>query len=71
MMLVLSKVKVSKVLEGVHARTSGAHFGVNKTLSKIRDRFYWVRYRDDVESWCRKCTTCAVSQGPIPGRGGK
>ncbi len=50
MMLVLSKVKVSKVLEGVHARTSGAHFGVNKTLSKIRDRFYWVRYRDDVES---------------------
>ena len=21
-------------------------------------RFYWIRCREDVESWCKKCTTC-------------
>ena len=36
---------------------SGAHSGINKTPSKVRERFYWVRCREDVESWCKKCTT--------------
>lgn len=34
---------------------------VNKTLAKVRERFYWVRCREDVEKCCRKC---AVTKGP-------
>ena len=26
-------------------------------------RFYWVRCREDVENWCKKCTTCAAVKG--------
>ena len=43
---------------------SGGHFGVNKTLSKVRERFYWISSRQDVEAWCRKCKTYAATKGP-------
>jgi hypothetical protein len=64
MQLVLPKCRVKEVLQEIHGGTSGAHFGVNKTLGKIRERFYWVNARHDIETWCRKCATCAASKGP-------
>jgi hypothetical protein len=64
MQLVLPKCRVKEVLQEIHGGTSGAHFGVNKTLGKIRERFYWVNARDDIETWYRKCATCAASKGP-------
>ena len=62
--LVVPRKKVNQVLEEIHNGKSGAHLGVNKTLDKIRDRFYWVNYCEDVKSWCRKCPVCSASQGP-------
>ncbi len=40
--LVIPKDRVEDVLKKIHDGTSGVHFGVNKTLDKIRKRFYWV-----------------------------
>ena len=37
---------VNTVLEEVHDSPSGGHFGVNKTLQKIRKRFYWACKKD-------------------------
>jgi hypothetical protein len=65
MLLVLPKCRVKEVLQEIHGGTSGAHFGVvSKTLGKIRERLYRVNARDDIESWCRKCATCAASKEP-------
>ncbi|KAJ8921328.1 hypothetical protein NQ315_002942 [Exocentrus adspersus] len=48
----------------------GGHVGINKTLDKVRERFYWFGSRSDVEEWCRRCETCAASKGPrTPSRG--
>ncbi|GBL99489.1 hypothetical protein AVEN_68777-1 [Araneus ventricosus] len=35
---------------------NGGHFGVLKTLSKTRERFYWYPLSKDVEKWCRVST---------------
>ncbi|UYV84436.1 K02A2.6-like [Cordylochernes scorpioides] len=64
MQLVVLEVKIPCVLREVHSGASGSHFGVTKTLRKVRERFYWVYCREDVENWCRRCTTCAASKGP-------
>ncbi|UYV61797.1 K02A2.6-like, partial [Cordylochernes scorpioides] len=64
MQLVVPEVKIPCVLREVHSGASGSHFGVTKTLRKVRERFYWVYCREDVEIWCRRCTTCAASKGP-------
>ena len=70
MQVVVPATKIEEALREMHNGSSGAHFGINKTLSKIRERFYWVRCRQDVESWCKKCRTCAAVQGlKIRGRG--
>ncbi|MGX9244301.1 integrase zinc binding domain-containing protein, partial [Pantoea dispersa] len=56
---------MSEVLQHLHDGTSGGHFGVKKTLEKVRERFYWVNCKEDVKEWCRKCNLCASGNGPI------
>ncbi|KAJ8960041.1 hypothetical protein NQ318_009478 [Aromia moschata] len=49
--LVLPKARIHQVLEELHNSPSGGHFGVTRTLARVRDRFYWVNCRRDVEEW--------------------
>ncbi|GBM44348.1 hypothetical protein AVEN_20385-1 [Araneus ventricosus] len=44
----------------LYRNASGGHFGVMKTLSKTRERFYWDRLRTDIEKWCRECHACGA-----------
>ncbi|XP_011630111.1 uncharacterized protein LOC105422453 [Pogonomyrmex barbatus] len=39
------------------------YFGINKTLEKIRKRFYWAICKKDVEEWCRTCRICVAKKG--------
>lgn len=40
--------------------------GVDKTLSRLKEQFYWPGYHNDVQDWCRKCGTCAAWKTPSP-----
>ncbi|POS82547.1 hypothetical protein EPUL_004988, partial [Erysiphe pulchra] len=62
--LVIPRSRVPEVLRKLHDGTSGGHFGIKKTLEKVRERFYWVNCKEDVKDWCRKCRLCASSNGP-------
>ncbi|GBN25219.1 hypothetical protein AVEN_211696-1, partial [Araneus ventricosus] len=61
--LILPKSRIQEVLRETHDSASGGHFGVMKTLSKTRERFYWDRLRADVERWCRECHACGARKG--------
>ncbi|XP_076247766.1 uncharacterized protein LOC143187432 [Calliopsis andreniformis] len=63
-LLVVPRKKVTEVLQECHSSPAAGHFGVNKTLAKVRQRFYWITCRQDVVEWCRKCTTCTAKKGP-------
>lgn len=52
------------ILMQLHNSPTGGHFGVLKTLSKVRERFFWPRCRQFVENWCRQCDKCASRKGP-------
>ncbi|GFY21014.1 hypothetical protein TNCV_3990581 [Trichonephila clavipes] len=62
--LILPKSRVSTVLKELHGGPTGGHFGVMKTLQKVRQRFYWNNVRSDVEKCCRICDPCAARKGP-------
>ena len=47
-----------RILELAHSTPGGGHFGVQKTVNKLKQRFYWNRMRRDVRDWCKKCPTC-------------
>ena len=55
------------VINGVLYRlweTPAGHLGIAKTLGRVRERFYCVQCRCDVQDWCRKCDVCARRRGP-------
>ena len=55
MQLVLPKSLRCEVLQQLHNTRTSGHLGVAKTLGRIRERFYWVKCRQDVQEWCRNC----------------
>ncbi|GFU55804.1 retrovirus-related Pol polyprotein from transposon 412 [Trichonephila clavipes] len=62
--LILPKTRISTVFKELHGSPTGGHFGVMKTLQKVRECFYWNNVRSDVEKCCRICDPCAARKGP-------
>jgi hypothetical protein len=58
----------AKFFQALHHGGLAGHQGVGRTLSMLRQRFYWPRMKDDVTAWCRRCHVCGESK-PLPGRG--
>ncbi|KAL6459687.1 hypothetical protein MHYP_G00314460 [Metynnis hypsauchen] len=52
------------VLRGVHGSPGAGHFGVTKTLKRLRQRFDWPGCRADVELFVHCCDVCAAKKGP-------
>ena len=64
--LIIPKLLQSEILEDLHAGVLGGHLGEEKTLNKLKERFYWPGQYNDVRDWCRTCTTCASRKTPTP-----
>ncbi|GFT34737.1 retrovirus-related Pol polyprotein from transposon 412 [Trichonephila clavipes] len=62
--LILPKTRVSTALNELHGSPTGGHFGVMKTLQKVRERFYWNNVRSGVENCRRICDPCAARNVP-------
>ncbi len=54
--LVLPAVYIEEVLKGVHDQMG--HPGRDRTLSLLRDRFYWPGMTSDAEAWVKNCGRC-------------
>lgn len=55
---------MKEILGKAYNIPTGEHFGTNKTLGKIRKRFYWATCKHDVEDWCTSCRVCMAEMGP-------
>ncbi|GFX69692.1 retrovirus-related Pol polyprotein from transposon 412 [Trichonephila clavipes] len=62
--LVLPRSRIPEVLKELHGSPTGGHFGVMKTLHRVRERFCWGKVRADVEQWCKSCDACLARKGP-------
>jgi Integrase zinc binding domain len=50
------------VLQSFHDHPVSEHFGVNKTLSVIRQEYTWPNIQEFVADYVKSCTTCARSK---------
>ena len=58
MQVVLQNQK-DQILEACHASAAGGgHFGRDKTLGKVTERYYWLGIVDDVKDYCKFCEQC-------------
>ncbi|KAK3093626.1 hypothetical protein FSP39_018280 [Pinctada imbricata] len=56
--LVLPASLIDYVLESVH--NNMGHPGRDKTLSLIRDRFFWPGQYQDIDNWIKECVRCVL-----------
>ena len=57
-----------EILEELHSGAVAGHLGEEKTLSRLKQRFYWPGHWNDVRRWCKTCSVCAASKTPPPKR---
>ena len=62
--LILPRKLRKEVMRQLHDGNSGGHFGIKKTMQKIKARFYWIGCREDVENYCNTCDICNSRKGP-------
>ena len=56
--LVVPRSLRDEVLHELHAGALEGHLGEDKTLNKLKERFYWPGMQRDVRNWCRTCEVC-------------
>ena len=54
------------VLRELHEGTASGHLGEEKTMSRLRERFYWSGQWNDVRDWCRTCAGCVTRKTAAP-----
>ena len=60
----MPKLLVTKILTSLHCYQTATHLGFEKTLAKVRSRFYWYGYQKDTEIICKKCEHCVAGKSP-------
>ena len=45
-----------------HCSAVGGHRGVNKTISRIKQKYVWERMKEDVAEFVKQCVTCQVNK---------
>ena len=57
------------VLHQLHDLRVTGHLGIQRTIARVQERFYWPGLSLDVARWCAACSVCAGRKGkPGPGR---
>ena len=63
--LVVPRGLRSVLLTSLHDSPTGAHLGVKKTISKLKQTFYWYGFKQDVRSWVGNCMKCGARKRPV------
>ena len=64
--LVVPLALQTEILCDLHSGAAGGHLGEDKTLSRLRERFYWPGHIEDVHMWCEQCPECTMRKTPTP-----
>ncbi len=62
--LVVPTSMQSEVLTLLHDSLTAGHLGVEKTLHRVRQRFFWPKLRQTVRDWCVTCEVCQRRKPP-------
>jgi len=62
--IVVPKALVVDVMKDLHDTYHGGHFGYERTLKKILERFWWSNVNKNVYEYCQSCEVCQYRNVP-------
>ena len=69
--IIVPKTSVSTVLAYFHGSRACGHYGIARTAFRVRSRFWWMQWKQDVKETVRTCANCSIQRLSRPGRQGK
>ena len=55
---------VTELITSLHNSATAGRLGTYRTIKKIRQRYYWPRFKEDVKKHIRCCDRCQKRAGP-------
>ena len=62
--LVLPEIWRDEVMTLLHDNICAGHLGIHRTIARVRSRFYWVGYKQDIINKCNTCHVCQARKMP-------
>ena len=53
------------LIKEIHSGGLVGHFGIDKTLSFLKDRYYWPQMYKDVQKFVRSCGICKFQKKQV------
>ena len=63
---IVPQTEIREVLKFSHDLQTSGHLGIKKTLSKVRQNYYWPGVEQDVKIYVSGCEICQKGKEPIP-----
>ena len=60
---VLPLQQIDEILKIAHDPAFSGHTGINKTTNRIKNRYYWPGWEQDVKNYVKSCETCQRVKG--------
>ena len=57
--VVIPRALLPTVLQGLHNSPSGGHMGITRTLHRARERFFWPKMRETIDTFIQNCQVCS------------
>ena len=55
---VIPNVLVSEILPQLHGSTLSGHYGIQKTVQKALQSYFWPMMYRDISQFCQSCESC-------------
>lgn len=68
--ILVPKCQRKQIISACHDPPTSGHFGYFKTLSRIQERYYWPKLRNDVLKYVKSCHICASQKISSDGKMG-
>ncbi len=57
-LLVVRRNKIEPILSLAYEHPLSGHFGLEATLTKLKERYYWPKMKNDIKSYIQICDQC-------------
>jgi hypothetical protein len=62
--MIVPKSLVERLITLYHATPTAGHFGIRRTLSSLKLKYYWPKMLPDVQNYINRCEVCLKRKGP-------